>query len=181
MNTTQHASTTTNISSHMKGFLVALESRQELGFYTTATTPLTESLMSYLDEDSFIQAAELLDENDDLMGAVNVVEPFYVEYFTKNCEAIKTFLAINTDIDLEDDIQSGYQYIYNLIEDNCMSDFGLEHVKAAFNNPRNTTIDTLDDSNPYDDVYYFVSEFTSALVLRSICQAYTNYTQLELA
>lgn len=173
------ANHTQNISNHMQGFLVALESRQELGFYTPATSELAESILAYIGEDTLIETAETFEEDDDLMGGVNLVEPFYIEYFTSNVAAIKKYLGIITNEDECGD--ASYSFIYNLIETQCQSDFDISHVKTAFNSPINTTIDTLDDSNPYDDVYYFVAEFSSALVARSVCQAYTNYTLLELA
>ena len=75
---------------------------------------------------------------------------------------------------------AGYDYIYSEIEVQCSSDFDIEHVKVAFNSPKNTTVETLDDSDPYDDVYFYSAEFSSAIVARSICQAYTKYTQLSL-
>lgn len=168
------------ICEHMQGFLLALENRQELGLYTPATAHLTEALLNYLAEDDLIAAAEGFAEDDDLMDAVNLVEPFYLEYFTENREAIKRYLGATSEADEDHHPNAGYDYIYSEIEVQCSSDFNIEHVKVAFNSPKNTTVETLDDNDPYDDVYFYSAEFSSAIVARSICQAYTKYTQLAL-
>ena len=169
-----------NLSEHMQGFLTALESRQLLEFYTPATALLTESLLGYLGEDALVEAAKAFEEDDDLMDSVNLVEPFYLKYFIDNLDGIKQYLGVTTEIDEDHHPDAGYDYIYNLIDVQCFSSFDIEHVKVAFNSPKNTTEETLDDSDPYDDVYFFTAEFSSAVVARSICQAYTNYTQLAL-
>lgn len=174
------SNTLNNISDHMKGFLVALESRQLLDFHTPATALLTESLLSYLGEDALVEAAEAFEEDNDLMDSVNLVEPFYLKYFIDNLDGIKQYLGVTAETDEDHHPDAGYDYIYDLIDVQCFSSFGIEHVKVAFNSPKNTTEETLDDSNPYDDVYFFTAEFSSAVVARSICQAYTNYTQLTL-
>ena len=169
-----------NLSEHMQGFLIALESRQLLDFHTPATAPLTESLLRYIGEDALVEAAEAFEEDDDLMDGVNLVEPFYLKYFIDNLDGIKHYLGVTAETDEDHHPDTGYDYIYDLIDVQCFSSFDIEHVKVAFNSPKNTTEETLDDSDPYDDVYFFTAEFSSAVVARSICQAYTNYTQLAL-
>lgn len=168
------------LSENMKGFLIALENRKEVVLYTPATANLAASLLSYLSEDDFVAAAESFDKDDDLMDAVNLVEPFYVQYFTDNRDDIKGFLRVTKEGDEDHDCDAGYDYIFDEIDRQFYREFTIEHVKVAFNSPKNTTIETLDDSDVFDDVYYYTSEFASAIVARSICLAYISYSQLAL-
>jgi hypothetical protein len=175
-----------NTTDQMKGFLIAIENDEEFKLFLNENegqahqyTPVAESLasqmLSWISEADFATGSKTLAEDDyNLMDAVDLVEPFYLEFFTQNRMEILKHLC--SDLDSEECLENAWKQM--LWEIGVYDNFESEHVKVAFLSPKHTTVEELDDVDIFDNAYFYTAEFASAMIARSIACAYNNYLNL---
>lgn len=171
-----------NISDHLKGFLIALENHEELGLFidqgqqfTPVQASLANQLFSWISEEDFSMGAKLLIDDDyDLMDGINLVEPFYIEFFTQNRMEVLKHLC--SDLDSEENLENTYKIIMSEIS--VYDDFDIEHIKTAFLSPKHTTLEELNDEDIFDNAYFYTAEFASGMIAREVALAYNNYIRL---
>ena len=183
---TAHISTCTaqdfNISDHMKGFLVAIENGENLNLFSDETEeftpvrePLVSQLLSWISEAEFVMGVKVLADDDyDIIDGVNLVELFYLEFFTQNRMEILKYLCL--DPDSEECIEAACEHILLYID--VYDNFTIEHVKTAFLSPKHATVEELDDEDIFDNAYFYTAEFSSAMIARALAFAYNKYTNL---